>query len=463
MSVFSRRQVLSSLSAGAMGLLVLNKKMASATVDQGQTPDVDISAEDTRGIVRIKPVFVGITRYFPWNYPTSPNTIEELEKKTLEMIDDFKKGSDLDFIRIEKPFIINEHRDYIKLKSELTYDTDALLVGRYRVSTLDNIPLEKIGLPIIDNSVSSDFLRALRVKKMLSESKILYIGEFPSISVGTESTINLFDCQESFGVRVRQIETNEFYSIFDSFKAEEVKKELSNWMKDFGEIIEPSNEHLMDMTRVYLALKALALREDANGLAVNCNSMVIQGKRHVVPCMAFNRIIDEGIMCACEGDLGAMISALILNAVSGEQAVLMGNFRLRPDEDIIYIQHDIIPQKMAKTKYELYDYHGKKWGVTGYADIKPNPMTVLNIDPSYKKICVIEGNIKGSHIPELPSGLKTCRFRVDMSVDGGSVKDIPSIMVGTNHNSMTFGHWLPALLEAGKLLNLEVNHLSDLK
>ena len=262
---------------------------------------------------------------------------------------------------------------------------------------------------------------------------------------------------------MRQIETNEFYSIFDSFKAEEVKKELSNWMKDFGEIIEPSNEHLMDMTRVYLALKALALREDANGLAVNCNSMVIQGKRHVVPCMAFNRIIDEGIMCACEGDLGAMISALILNAVSGGQAVLMGNFRLRPDKNIIFIQHDIIPQTMAKTKYKLYDYHGKKWGVTGYADVKLNPMTVLNIDPSYKKICVIEGNIKGSHIPELPSGLKTCRFRVDMSVDGGSVKDIPSIMVGTNHNSMTFGHWLPALLEAGKLLNLEVNHLSDLK
>jgi len=41
----------------------------------------------------------------------------------------------------------------------------------------------------------------------------------------------------------------------------------------------------------------------------------------------------------------------------------------------------------------------------------------------------------------------------------GGVERLPNLIVGSQHISMTYGHWLNALMEAGKLLNLEVLHL----
>ena len=425
-----------------------------------------------RGIVKIKPVYLGVTYKFPWSYPNVPLKAQEAAKQARQMIEDFKQGLEVDFVEVEEPLIVTEHADFRKLKAELSYDTDALLVIGPR-RPLEEYSISRLGLPVILRSASSDFLRALRVKKILSESKVIYIGEYPSFSIMYDSSPrHLFSCEDRFGVRVRQIETREFYELFDSFKEDEVRKELTNWRKDFDEVSpvpeckklsQVNNEKdLMDATRVYLALRTLATREDANGICVNCNRMWIQDERHVIPCLAYDRLIDEGIMCACEGDMGNMISSLILHAVSNDQPVLQGNTRWRPEEGIIFIQHGIIPLTMAKTKHLIRNYHAKGWGVTAYAEIdnQGGPMTVINIDNLYSKIGVVEGTIKDSYEPtdeEARGG--ACRFRVNMTVNGDIWKAQPVLNVGSQHNSMTFGHWLPALLELGKLIDLEIVHL----
>jgi len=39
------------------------------------------------------------------------------------------------------------------------------------------------------------------------------------------------------------------------------------------------------------------------------------------------------------------------------------------------------------------------------------------------------------------------------------VEKVPQIIVGSQHFSMTFGHWLPAMTKAGDLLGFKVQHL----
>jgi len=420
-----------------------------------------------RGIVKVKPIYIGIHHYrdvygsvcsedVVGTPKIRPPEMEELRKATQEMIDRFKeKSSKVDFVEIEQPLIVKEHKDLRKLPLELNYDTDALLVGILGdIHTLENYGLSRYGLPLICGDVTVDFLKALRVKKFLRESKFLYIGEFPSFSVPVFPW-GFLDLEKRLGVRIRQIETNEFYRWFDRFPEEEVKRELDNWKNKFDKIIEPDERELMNATRVYLALRYLCEREDANGLTINCGRFTEE--RPVVPCLAFARLIDEGIMCACEGDITAMLSSLMLHAVSG-QSVLMGNFGSSPGhfearEGEVTIEHDIIPLSMAKTGYTVRDYHGRRFGVTGYADIKDNqPMTILNVDRSLDKISVIEGTIKGSE-----DGIH-CRVIVRMNVDG-DVKRVPEIIVGSQHVSMAFGHHLSALKEVGNLLGFEVRHL----
>ena len=198
-------------------------------------PFSTLHAAGERGIVKIKPVYLGISYSFPWSYPNIPMKDREAQKQAQQMVENFKQSLEVDFVEIEEPLIVMEHSDFRKLKAELSYDTDALLVAGQR-RPLEEYSLSRLGLPMIRGSVSSDFLRALRVKKVLSESKVLYIGEYPSFSIMYDSSPrHLFSCEDRFGVRVRQIETIEFYKLFDGFKEDEVRKELANWRKNFDE------------------------------------------------------------------------------------------------------------------------------------------------------------------------------------------------------------------------------------
>ncbi|NQS89208.1 hypothetical protein HQ584_05410 [Patescibacteria group bacterium] len=425
-----------------------------------------------RGVIKIKPVYTGIYHYKDFygsvfapdrsllgkgTIPVSASKVEKVEKMAREMVKEFKKGLKVDFVEVKEPLVIKEQKDLRRLPVELSYDVDALLVtgGTY----LERYTLSQYKLPVIESSVSSNFLSALRVKKFLKQSRFLYIGEIPSFTAPS-GPWDFFALEKRLGCRVRHIETNEFYRHFDYFSEGEVKKELDNWKKNFDRIVKVSKEELMNATRVYLALRHLCFREDANGVAINCGRLTEE--RPVVPCLAFDRLIDEGIMCACEGDITAMLSSLILHAVSG-QSVLMGNFNVVPrTKDEITISHGIIPLSMANTGFIIRDYHGRTFGVTGYAEVKTEPMTLLNIDKSLNKVCVIEGAIKDSEdgINYYADGKDRgmyCRIAIYMNVDG-DIKKIPEIIVGSQHISMTFGHWLHALKKAGSLLGFEVQH-----
>jgi len=421
--------------------------------------------ENSRGIVKIKPVYIGLYHYRErYGSVCSPDVkgtpqipkirLQEITEEAQKLIKRFKEKIKLDFVDIKEPFIISSHEDLRRLPEILTYDDDALFIGSMGGNPLEIYTLSLIGLPIIRGETTEDFIRALRVKKFLRQSKFLYIGEIPSFSA-PYGPWDFYAIERRFGVRVRHIETNEFYRYYDRIADDAVKEELEKWSGDFERILEPSEEDLMNAVRVYLTLRYLCEREDANGITINCGRFTEE--RPVVPCLAFDRLIDEGIMCACEGDITAMLSSLMLHAVSG-QPVLMGNFGYEPgrfeaEEGEVTIEHDIIPLSMASTKYTIRDYHGRGFGVTGYADIKSGePMTLLNMDSSLNKILVVEGWVKRSE-----DGIH-CRIIIHMDVKG-NIERLPDLIVGSQHISMTYGHWLNALKETGKLLNLEVLHL----
>jgi len=429
-----------------------------------------------RGIVRIKPIYLGLHHYTDVygsvcsadveGTPAFPGiTEEEAQESADKMVEEFEEGVDVDFVETEDPLVVTRHEDLRSVPKQITLDTDALIVRSRGAVPLEMETISNIGLPIISGGArgrrytswggpDDSLLRGLRAKKYLRESKFLYVGEIPSFSA-PNGPYDFPMIERRFGVRARHIETNEFYRYFDRFPDQVVQEELESWSEDFAEVIEPDEEELLNATRVYLALRKLCEREEANGVTVNCGRFTEE--RPVVPCLAFDRLIDEGVMCACEGDITAMLASLLLHAVS-QKAVTMGNFgsskgKFEAEEGEVTIEHDLIPLSLASRRFTVRDYHGRRFGVTAYADIEPDqPMTLLNMDRSLRAISVIEGTITGT-----VDGIH-CREIVHMTVDG-DVKQVPNVIVGSQHVSMTLGHWMEALVKAGKLLDLEIRHL----
>lgn len=420
---------------------------------------------EERGIVRIKPIYIGLHHYtYVYGSVCSADVAgtppfpkpkrKDLEKRASEMVERFKRGLELDFVEVEEPFVVFEQSDLRALPSQISYDTDALLVGTYGAVPLELRYLSRFKLPMLRGRPSEEYLRALRVKKFLRESRFIYIGEIPSFSA-PNGPWDFELIERRLGVRVRHIETNEFYRVFDQLDEKAVGEELRRWNADFKEVLEPTEEDLLKAARVYLALKELCEREDANGVTINCGRFTEE--RPIVPCLAFARLIDEGIMCACEGDITAMISALMLHGATGNP-VMMGNFGSRPGafgakEGEVTIEHDVLPLSMASDKFTVRDYHGRRFGVTGFAPMKGGtPVTLLNVNSSLNEMSVIEGRIKGNE-----DGIH-CRVIVHIEVEG-DVGRVPEVMVGSQHVSMTFGHWLKTFKEVGRALGFEVRCL----
>lgn len=417
-----------------------------------------------RGTVRIRPVHVGIPHYYDTygsvcspdvkgTPPFEPPTRSEMEEDARSVAEEFAEDLDVSFVQLDEPFTIAEQTDLRRLRSELTHDVDALLVSGINTRPWEEFTLQQYGLPVISGGADETFLRGLRAKKYLSESRFLYIGEIPSFSAPS-GPYDFRMIERRLGVRVRHIETNEFYRHFDALDDDAVAADLDQWSEQFA-TVEPDRDSMLDAARVYLALRELCEREDANGVTINCGRFTEE--RPVVPCVAFDRLIDEGIMCACEGDITAMLASLTLHAVS-EEPVLMGNFGYRKgmfeaQAGEVTIEHDLIPASMATEPYTVRDYHTRDFGVTAYADIRTDEaMTLLNMHPSLDHIVALEGKTirseDGGH----------CRIIIHMTLDG-DVSRLPEVLVGSQHMSMAFGRWQSVLAEAGKLLDMQVAHL----
>ncbi|MHA1698181.1 MAG: hypothetical protein ACTSWN_05010 [Promethearchaeota archaeon] len=411
-----------------------------------------------RGTVRVKPIQFGMPHYQDVHGsvcstdvegcpPVEPIRIEQLDFQAGLMAEAIARNND--FVHVDRPLVIFKHQDMRRIAAELTMDTDAVVVGYSGCNPLEDYYIKSFKIPVFNNRIPDNMLLGLRGKKYLQQSKFIYIGEIPSFSA-PNGPWDFFKIQDRFGIRFRHVETNEFFRYFDRITDAEAQAELKHWSEDFRSV-EPSGSEMLSMTRVYLTLKKLAEREDANGITINCGRFTEE--RPVVPCLPFARLIDEGIMCACEGDITAMLSSIMLHGISNKP-VMMGNFGAKPGQfeakaGEVTIEHDVLPLSMGQEKFNVRDYHGRKFGVTAFTPVKTEPVTLLNLSSSLDKISVIEGWVKGSF-----DGIH-CRIIVRISVKG-DVNRVPDVVVGSQHISMCFGHWLEPIREMARYLGLEI-------
>ena len=275
-------------------------------------------------------------------------------------------------------------------------------------------------------------------------STTLYIGEL-------QPEWDFDDIKTRFGLRILHIKSDEFFSAFDSLSDTVVTKELEKWRSSFIKIIEPSGQDLMNATRTYIVLRNLCKIHGAESFAFNCLTLH-SGRCEAIPCLAFARLMDEGIVCACEGDISSLIALIMLTAASGKPSI-MGNVRVlqakHPLKGFeIAIEHCILPLSISNCPgFVVRDHHGRGHGVTGYATIKTGePATVLIIDSLLKKASIFEGVVSGSAEGE------SCRIGIRIA-SNNLTNESPALIYG--HASLTIGNWSEEIVAASEFFGLE--------
>ena len=142
--------------------------------------------------------------------------------------------------------------------------------------------------------------------------------------------------------------------------------------------------------RIYEALKVIVEKYQLKGFTLRCFDLLTAV--HNTGCWALARLNAEGIVASCEGDVPAMLSMAITNALLGVSGFQANPSQINPETGEMLFAHCTIPLNMVE-RYEL-DTHfesGIGVGIRGY--MKEGPVTVFKVSGDLKRSCMAEGEL----------------------------------------------------------------------
>ncbi|MGD9157793.1 MAG: hypothetical protein PVG39_05270 [Desulfobacteraceae bacterium] len=356
-------------------------------------------------------------------------------------------------------------------------------------------------------------LEILRVKKLLKNTKILCIPRFgsPDTPGAGDNLINYDTATKRFGVKFHFVNPHE---LMDQTHVGQCgcnpttpkRKERNITEEEYKEIQKMSDELIAgakgcSMTREdvihsyrfhYVVKKMLSYYE-CNAFCAPCPDLCATtrlDKERYTFCMNHSLLNEEGISSACEYDLCAAISLVILSGTA-KSGAYMGNTihwpmqikelgelqdifffnldgkcnqtykkKLMDDyENIVFTWHSVPNRKIHgfdrdPAEYSISPFTGSGWGVTLRYDFNQDvgtPVTMCRVGPSCSRMLVARGEVIAGR-GEDDSG---CTLGVFLRVKDGNDFFRKQMMVG-NHVPLVYGDCFDKVCELGNQLGLDV-------
>ncbi len=157
-------------------------------------------------------------------------------------------------------------------------------------------------LPSSDWSEIEKAVSLMRAPAWMKQTRILAIGG----PHGTAAACSAGKVKEKFGAEVVTVPNERVMEGFKAVdpKAAEAEAE-SYWISQAREIVEPTRPEIIDSARLYLAVKELMIKENAQAI---CSAHCMGDPRG---CLTFSKLNDMGMVGACEGDIDSTLTMLL--------------------------------------------------------------------------------------------------------------------------------------------------------
>ena len=99
-----------------------------------------------------------------------------------------------------------------------------------------------------------------------------------------------------------------------------------------------AGESLNNMARVYLALREITEKNGYDALTIGCWPKY-RKELGVVVCAVIGRLLEDGILAGCEGDIESLITMMMLKELSGVMPMLMDLSRFDEKDETILMWH----------------------------------------------------------------------------------------------------------------------------
>ena len=301
-------------------------------------------------------------------------------------------------------------------------------------------------------------LNALKVKKILAQTKIVLIGNPAPWYLRWYSFPDLERIRRKVGMLFTPIELRELLEQVEDGESGKTACLAEEWVKGAEKVEEPSMDDLQKSAAVCLAIEHILKRKNADAMAINCLEITQSGKfsgRIAKPCMGMSYLQDKGIPCGCEMDIPGLVSKLILGYLSDKPTFLGNIVRADPENNMLKISHCILPTRMQgfdeePLPYTLRDYHGNG-GVTAFTKVPPGKkVTLARAHRNLEGIKAVKGEVIACD--------DTTFCRNTLTIEVNDVREFVRQAEG-NHHALVFGDCLEDLKVLGEIIGFQVNEV----
>lgn len=323
---------------------------------------------------------------------------------------------------------------------------------RYALDALEYV------YPRKETWVATDFedlvvrLRALLARKRLAHTRVLVLNAdylhwqrwLCRVQGG------LAAIKARFGVEVQGIRNSEFIQRWQNVDPERVTETVRLWREEAKEVVEPGEEDLEVVAKLYLAMEDLLTEHSAHGLTMAYGEDPLP-----VPCVPYMWLRDRGFPAACEADILSLLTMVMVHHLLDKPS-FMGNTFIDLENNVILLSHCVAPRKMAGYKgiplpYVLRSQHwGKQPGsLSAFVELTPGQeVTVCRLAGDLRSMLLANGEIQAC---EDLAGF--CRITARVKLNGSAREFIRR--TSGNHHVLVYGDHRDELQALNELLGIE--------
>jgi len=222
--------------------------------------------------------------------------------------------------------------------------------------------------------------------------------------------------------------------------------ETADLLRRAAGLVEPGEATLDGAGRLYRILRDIVEVNRLDALTVRCFDLL--GDIGNTGCLALSRLNDEGLVAACEGDLPATLTMMVLSGLTGRACFMANPSDLDVEAGTATFAHCSVPLSLVRS-FRLRSHFESGLGVGIEGHFAPGVMTAARIGgEDLSRLTVFTGTV----VPEesAPFREDLCRTQVTLKVGEALVRELLRRPLG-NHHVLVPGDHVRAFLDFGSL------------
>ena len=169
------------------------------------------------------------------------------------------------------------------------------------------------------------------------------------------------------------------------------------WSKSALDIVDVSQETLLSSAAMYLGMKSVLKKHDANAITINCLGGFTGEHIHAYPCLGFMELCNEGIVGACECDIRSTATMLAFSTLTNGRPGFISDPVIDTSKRQIIYAHCVAPTKIfgpqgEPNPFSIMTHSEDRKGASVRSVLPLNYMTTtLQIRHKQKEILMHQG------------------------------------------------------------------------